>query len=160
MNDKSSQNYRAMADCVGKGNDGIFARLVGKSVETFRKWKRRRDGLNTGEKGPIDWLQDIMSKALDIGRPREKALAPLKLLCNTFNIPFIDVPECEGDPGETIDQLLKAMEEFGQLAAAVREALLDKKMSQAEADRIRKEGWEAVEKIIALMKSVEQAVED
>ena len=95
-----------MCDCTGKGNDGVFARAVGRSVETYRKWKRRRDGQNTGERGPIDWLQDLMSKALDLGRPREKALAPLKVLCNSFNIPYIDVPEYTGDPGELIDQIL------------------------------------------------------
>jgi hypothetical protein len=51
---------------------------------------------------------------------------------------------------------LRSVKEFGELMAAIDKSMADNVLSADETDRIRKEGWDAIQAIMTLMNAVEK----
>lgn len=67
---------------------------------------------------------------------------------------FVKLPKVS--PFDPVDQTsIKAIKEFGELMAAYGEALQSKRLSRAEKSTVLKEGYEAVQAILELLKHVE-----
>lgn len=54
-------------------------------------------------------------------------------------------------------ELLRVVEEFGDLARESSRALVDGAIKRREAEKIKKEGWEAIRQIAQFVKMAEEA---
>jgi hypothetical protein len=51
---------------------------------------------------------------------------------------------------------LRSVKEFGELMAAIEKSMADDRLTLEETDRIRKEGWDAIQAIMTLINTVEK----
>ena len=65
------------------------------------------------------------------------------------------LPKASNDPSDVCRLTMQSVKEFGQLMSEVEASMADGKISQKERSRIRKEGYEAVQAIVNLIKSIE-----
>lgn len=80
----------------------------------------------------------------------------LHFMANTTGHALVKVPEI--DKASLVDIQQKAISsaaEFGDLMRSIERAARDRKISNAEKDDIKKEGWEAIEAILTVLKSCE-----
>lgn len=160
----SMKSHEAMQQAIGRKTEA-FSKALNLSPDYIRKMKRPKPSssseLETGRRNPLDVLETIMTTALKNNRERSDALAPMFYLARQFNCALIDIPpHLRVEPDELTTTLLESIEEFGQLAGAASDALKDRIIQPDDLKRIHKEGWEAIEKIMAFMKASEEAVQE
>lgn len=154
------KSHEAMQQAIGR-NTEAFSKALNLTPDYIRKMKRPTGGLQTGQRNFLDRIETIITTAMKIGRDRTDALAPVYWLARQFGCVLIDVPpHVKAKPEELTVALLSSIEEFGQLAGAASDALKNGMISIDEAEAIQKEGWEAIEKIMAFMKAASEAVEE
>ncbi|UJX40403.1 transcriptional regulator [Desulfovibrio sp. JY] len=100
-----------------------------------------------GHKCGVDRLLPVM----DITDSDE----PLHFLAREMGGVFVRLPSIDDGDDPVQQQCLVAVREFGELIAACADALADNTIKPDERIRIRREGYEAVAAIMALLKLVE-----
>lgn len=77
--------------------------------------------------------------------------APLKAIGRACGCVFIRLPEVGKVEQPMLDSMAASVREFGDLLAALGDALRDGVISRVEADRITKEGHEALEAVMKVI---------
>jgi hypothetical protein len=117
-----------MGLCIGRDSDEI-ARALGVQPITVRKWKQDPiDG--SGSRNAVDVLRITIQTALNLGRSRADALAPLRCLQEYFR------DELEQHPDDLHEAYSETMHEFSRLVAEHNAALKDKRVSPLEHRRM------------------------
>lgn len=80
---------------------------------------------------------------------------PVRWLARQMGLAVIELPDAAPGDSCSCDAALKAVEEFGEVMGAFRQARADGVVDRWEAREIRKQGHEAVEQILALLEVIE-----
>ncbi len=78
--------------------------------------------------------------------------APVEFLARERGGVFLALPEPAKGGGELVQSLARSIKEFGDFAAEAAESIADGDLPREQLDRITKEGQEAVEAIMAMMR--------
>ena len=97
-----------------------------------------------GHKLGADMLLPLMDAA--------ESDAPLHFLARERGGVFLALPEPARGGGELVQSLASSIREFGEFAAETAASIADGDVPRGQLDRITKEGQEAVEAIMAMMK--------
>jgi len=101
----------------------------------------------------------VPSLSVFIGLWRKtKPIKALKTLASWSNCAVIPLPEVEKESHLTILSKKTAMslKEFSEFIDEIGNSLADNKITKQEAEKIKKEGMEAVEKILEIIKTTEE----
>ena len=148
---KSHEAYSLMIPRGRAGAAKVHALALGCSESLVNQWRRpSEDGLyDTGKRNAIDRLEVTMRTALGMQIPEHEALAGLHCLARMFNHVCVRIPLPDANLDDQTKDLLKAMKEVGEFAAATSSSLEDGTVSDAERKRVLKEGYEAMAAIMA-----------
>ena len=87
------------------------------------------------------------------------SLAPLEFLAREMRCACIPIPASPVTEGTLTDQTIEAMGDFGELLTAVRDSLLDGKLTRTERELIASRGHRTVTAIMQLLQSVNETQE-
>ena len=82
--------------------------------------------------------------------------APLKAIGRACGCVFLPLPEVAGDDCPLTAGMAQSVTQFGELLAALGDAIRDGVISENEARRINKEGHEVLEAVLQVLKITEQ----
>lgn len=85
-----------------------------------------------------------------------KDFSTLDFIENALGRVAIELPKASSNIDDICRIALRSVREFGQLMAEMDIALADKKITLAEKNRINKEGHEAMQAVMALIRAVER----
>jgi hypothetical protein len=124
------RSYEAIGLCIGRDAD-LMADVLGRKAITLRRWKQ--DPLQSGATNPVDSLEKLMQTALDVGRPRSEALAPLAYLERLFSGPRVETN------ASVHSSFADLQRETSHLTAEYSAAVRDGFISPDEARRMRRQ---------------------
>jgi hypothetical protein len=137
------------------GNTVEVAKKLHLSTSLIRKWQEpTADFDDSGAYNPLDRIEEIIDTSIKCRVPEEDALAPIQYLAEKYNLIIIPIPKTTDKPSEIQKELLKTITEFGELAQAASNALLDGKITRAETRRIEKEAWELIRQVAIFTQKV------
>jgi len=135
------------------------ARRLHVSTSLVHKWQEPAvDFTDSGAYNPLDRIETIVETSLSLGVKPEDALAPVFYLAERFGQIVIPVPAIETSVTSVSAELLKTIQEFGDLASEASKALQDGKITWQEHDRINREAWELIRQVAVFLRRVEGAV--
>lgn len=135
------------------------ARRLHVSTSLVHKWQEpSTDFTDSGAYNPLDRIETIIETALSLGVKPEDALAPIYYLAERFGQIVIPVPAIETSVTSVSAELLKTIQEFGDLASEASKALQDGKITWQEHDRINREAWELIRQVAVFLRRVEGVV--
>ena len=142
-------------------NVNEFAKALGVSESLVYKWMQPTgDWSDSGALNPLDRIDTVVntSKRLKDGGDKsiEDPLSPIKYLARNHNGIFIEMPDARGCLREQSILLMQSVKEFGEYAEVSAQSLEDGTLTKAERKRIAKEGYEAIEKMMAFIKMIEE----
>ena len=152
------ESYQALKAAI-KDKAASFAKRLGKSPSLIYKWTEPSgDYTDSGALNPVDNLERLIETAIVLEHPREDALAPLDYLEHRFGRVAFDIPKKDFCSIEHSQDLLRAVKEFGELAAEGSKAIENGNLSPQVFARIEKEGYEAMKEIFAFVYCSKQRV--
>lgn len=152
------KSYEALNRCINR-KTVEHAKNLQLSTSLLHKWQEpSTDFTDSGALNPLDRIEALIEKSISLGTRKEDALAPVQYLAERFGLIVIPVPEVEPDVGKVSVELLKAIEEFGDLAREASAALRDGRITYAEFDRINREAWELIRQVAVFLQKAEMAV--
>jgi len=135
------------------------ARRLHVSTSLVHKWQEpSTDYTDSGAYNPLDRIETIIETALSLGVSPADALAPLYFLAERFGQIVIPIPKTEYNASAASGELLKTVQEFGDLASEASKALQDGKITWQEYDRINREAWELIRQVAVFLRVVESSV--
>jgi len=135
------------------------ARRLHVSTSLVHKWQEPAvDFTDSGAYNPLDRIETIIETALSLGVKPEDALAPIYYLAERFGQIVIPIPKTENTAAAASGELLKTVQEFGELASEASKALQDGKITWQEHDRINREAWELIRQVALFLRIVETSV--
>ena len=135
------------------------ARRLHVSTSLIHKWQEpSTDFTDSGAFNPLDRIETVIETAIALGMPPEDALAPIYFLAERFGQIVIPIPAIEHNTTAVAGELLKTVQEFGELASEASKALQDGKITWQEHDRINREAWELIRQVAVFLQCVEGAV--
>lgn len=150
------KSHEALRQAIA-GKTVEHAKRLGLSTGLLHKWQEpSTDWSDSGAYNPLDRIEALMQEAERLGQRPDQAHAPLLWLAAQFR--YVCIRIGSDDPADLSQELLKTAREFGELAAATSEALLDGRISFVEADTIEREGWHLIRQTAAFMARVREAV--
>lgn len=145
------ENHEALRKCIGKHTQEI-AKALHLAPITIWKWMEPHvDFYDSGSYNPVDRLEMIMQKAIDLGVPRDEALTPLYHLNQRFNLDAAALATCD-DKGDLSLELAEALKEVGHLTTVASDALLSGDISRRHAERIEEEGNHLIRRVQAFVR--------
>jgi len=149
-------------------HEAIQTSINGKTIEqtkalrlsssTVHKWQEpSTDFTDSGSLNPLDRIETIIQTALNLGTSLDKALAPVQYLAERFGLVVLSFPHEKPSVHTCEKQLLHVIEEFGDLARESSRALNNGPMDRRDAEKIKKEGWEAIRQIALFVMMAEKA---
>lgn len=138
------KSFEAFQESIGR--DTVeHAKRLRLSLSAVSKWKEpSEDYTDSGSLNPLDRVETVIETALALGRRREASLAPIYFLAERFNLIIIALPKPGCALSDLTANLLKTIEEFGDLTREAGQALADGEIRKEEARRIEKEGNELI----------------
>jgi len=135
------------------------ARRLHVSTSLVHKWQEpSTDFTDSGAYNPLDRIETIIETALSLGVKTEEAFAPIHYLAERFGQIVIPIPKSENTAAEASKELLKTIQEFGEMAAEASKALRDGKITWQEYDRINREAWELIRQVAVFLRVIESSV--
>lgn len=130
-----------------------------KCSSLVHKWQEpHTDFTDSGTTNPLDRIELIIETSLSLGTSPDKALAPVHYLAERFGLVVLSVP-CDKTTVHSCEkELLRVIEEFGELARESSHALADGKIRRKESESIETEGWETIRQIARFIKRAQEAV--
>lgn len=130
------RSFEALGLCLGRDAE-LMADVLGYKAITLRRWKQ--DPLQSGSHNPLDTLETLMRTAVELGRPRSEALAPLDYLVRRFSptTPQVDVPSIHSAFADLQLELSHLTTEY---SAAIRDGRVvpeERRRLQREAAHLR-----------------------
>lgn len=117
-----------------------IAEVAGYNYNTMMSEISRQPGHKLG----VDMLLPLMDAA--------ESSAPLEFLARERGGVFLNLPAPAEGSGDLVASLANSVKEFGEFAAETATSIADGDLPRDQLDRIQKEGHEAVEAIMAMMK--------
>jgi hypothetical protein len=153
------KSFEAIQKAI-KGKTVDFAKRLGLSTSLIGKWQEpSTDYTDSGAYNPLDRIEMIIEKSLEMGNPREDAFAPIHYLAEKFHLITIPIPAAHAQTNtEASEELLKTITEFGHLAEEASIALADGKISAREYLKMEKEGWELIRQVAIFMQKAKQGI--
>jgi hypothetical protein len=153
------QSYEALQKAIA-GHTADHAKRLGLSTILLNKWQEPHvDYTDSGAYNPLDRIEAIIEKSLELGIPPDDAFAPIYFLSQQFNLITIHIPEeiKEGQK-EIYMELSKCIKEFSDMTGEVSKALEDGRIDKLEYKRIEKETWELVQQAISFLYKAQESV--
>ena len=152
------KSYEAMNRAISR-QTVEHAKRLHVSTSLVNKWQEPSTDYNdSGAYNPLDRIETVIETALSLGIAPEDALAPIHFLAERFGQIVIPVPAIETSVTSVSAELLKTIQEFGDLASEASKALQDGKITWQEHDRINREAWELIRQVAVFLRRVEGAV--
>ncbi len=138
------ESWEAMA-CAINGKTKDVAKALHLTTALIYKWQEpSADFTDSGAFNPLDRLETIIQESLSQGTPTAKAYAPIHYLAQKFHLCCFPLGRKSVGTVDLARNLMKTIEEFGHLTAISAAAFADGDISQHDAVRINKEGWELI----------------
>lgn len=149
------ESHEALAKTINRHTVAI-AKDLGLSTSLINKWQLpHTDFTDSGAYNPLDRIEAIIEQALKLN-PQD-AFTPIKWLAEKFGLILIPLPaDIPLDTSTLSLELLKTIEEFGDLARVAAEALSDNSLSRSEAKNIQREGHELIRQTSIFMHMVDR----
>lgn len=125
------KSFEAMSLCIGRDAE-LMADVLGRKPITIRRWKQ--DPMQSGARNPVDSLEMLMQTALDLGRDRSEAFAPLDYLVGRFD--SRDRPQVSSSLHSAFADMAL---EFSHLTMEYSAAIRDGKVTPDERRRLQRE---------------------
>ncbi len=158
--------YKAMKEAAGEQRQSMIAEVamrLGRKPSVVYKWTQPcEDHEDSGQRGPALTLMLFMEACIALGRPREAALSPLRVLNQHFNQIVFDIPEnvrCMG-PDQLSKELIRCMKETGDVVRSYEKAMADEHMSRTDLAEFDRQIWEAVRELLVLLYCAQQSAGD
>ncbi|MCD6527031.1 MAG: hypothetical protein J7K75_08600 [Desulfuromonas sp.] len=150
------ESWEALDRCIDKKTQAVAKRL-GVSKELVYRWQQSvHDYSQSGAYNPLDRIEAIVSEMQEQGAGDE-ALLPLSYLAERFNVVLVPLPAVKHLDSAASQSLLRSVAEFGELASVAADAVADGRISREERSDVLREGWQAVEALVAFLRTVEAA---
>jgi len=150
------QSHEALQRAINRKTKE-HAKRLGLSWPTVNKWQEpSEDFSDSGSLNPLDRIERIIETALIMGEPLDNAYAPLHYLDERFGRVCVDVVKLTQPSGSLSMELLKTIEEFGELASSSSAALQDGRLSRKEAKQIINEGSELIRQVATFLQMVKE----
>jgi hypothetical protein len=154
---KSQQSYEAIDMCIGKFSKEQ-AKALHLSLSLVHKWQEpSTDFEDSGAFNPLDRIETIMDKALELGVDLSDAMSPLYYLAERFNHIAIPINKEPAGAETVVRELMAMIAEFGSLVRDTSSAMADGVITPAEFRRLKGEGWSLIRQIATFLQSAEQA---
>ena len=75
------KSFEVLSLCIGHDSE-VMADVLNYKAITLRRWKQ--DPLQSGSQNPLDVLEGLINTALELGRQKSEALAPINYLVRRF----------------------------------------------------------------------------
>jgi hypothetical protein len=149
-------SHEALKKCIGPYTE-MVARGIRLSSNLVYRWQEPRGGTFSGKRNPLDVIHKIINTAIQAGRPRADALAPVHFLAREFDHVLIEVPG-GGSQGEQTGSVLRAAQAMGDWLTVHCRALEGGSIEPQELERIRNKGYEAVCQMMTCLRQAEECV--
>ncbi len=134
-----------------------FAKRLNLSYSAVAKWQEPYgDPNDSGSLNPLDRVERVIETALVMGESPDNAYAPLYYLDQRFNRVCVDTIKLAQSCGTIQSELLKSVEEFGELASSAGAALQDNKLTRKEAKLILGEGSELIRQVATFLQMIRE----
>jgi hypothetical protein len=156
--------HKAMKEAAGEQNTSIIADIaerINLKPSVVYKWTRpSEDPGDSGQRGPGNTLMQFMEACLILGRPREAALSPLKLLNLRFDQIVFSIPDHikHMAPDNLARELIRCMKETGDVVREYEAAMADNRISKDDRTKLEREILEAVTELLILLHAIQHAV--
>ncbi len=151
------KSHEALHTAIDKDTAEV-AKALHLSIPMVSKWKEpTSDWTDSGALNPLDRIEAIIAKALQLGRPVEAAMAPIYYLTQQFSHIAIPLPKCD-NLKDLSDELMEAIKEFGHLASVAAEAMADGRISKNEFAAIEEEGTHLIRHAAAFIEKTREAI--
>jgi hypothetical protein len=148
----------ALKRCIGPYTE-MVARVLRLSRNLVYRWQEPRGGTFSGKRNPIDVIHKIIDTAIQAGRPRADALAPVHFLARKFDHVLIEVPG-GGSLGEQTGSVLRAAQAMGDWLTVHSRALEGGSIEPQELELIRNKGYEAICQMMACIRRAGRCVKE
>jgi len=150
------QSHEALQRAINRKTKE-HAKRLGLSWPTVNKWQEpSEDFSDSGSLNPLDRIERMIETALILGEPLDNAYAPLHFLDERFGRVCVDHVKLAHSCGTIQSELLKSVEEFGDLASAAGAALSDNRLTRKEAKSIINEGSELIRQVATFLQVVKE----
>lgn len=152
------ETYQALKAAI-KDKAAHFAKRLIKSPSLVYKWTEpAEDPEDSGALNPLDRMELLIEIAILLNHPRGDCLAPLDYLEHRFDRIAFDIPKKDHCSLDSSQDLLRAVKEFGELAAEGSKAIANNSLTSQAMAAIEKEGFEAMKEIYAFIYCTRQKV--
>lgn len=154
------ESHEAISSAIN-GHTKDVAKALHLATITVNKWQEpSTDFTDSGAFNPLDRIETIIRQSLSLGTYREKAFAPIRFLAEKFNLCCFPLTKKQADASDLTKDLMKTIEEFGQLTAIFAKTYGDSHISRSDAEKINKEGWELVNQTLHFLEEVNANIDD
>jgi transcriptional regulator with XRE-family HTH domain len=152
------QSFEAIQKAIN-GKTVEFAKRLGLSTSLINKWQEpSTDYTDSGAYNPLDRIEGVIQKSLEMGNPREDACAPIQYLNEKFDIIGIFMSKGSVELAEVSNELLKTITEFGHLSQEASLALADGKITAREYAKIEKEAWHLIRQVASFIQKAKEGI--
>jgi hypothetical protein len=150
------KSHEALNRAINR-NTVEVARALHLSTSSVNKWQEpSTDFSDSGSYNPLDRIETIIEKSLDLGISFEDATAPIQYLAERFGFICIQMPQTKANLSELSQELLKTITEFGHLAQESSAALEDDIINRMELTKITKEAWDLIRQVGTFLQKVQE----
>lgn len=152
------KSHEAIKRAIGTNADE-FAKRFRKSWQLIYKWAQpSADYSDSGALNPVDRVELLCETSLALGTNPEDALAPLDYLNHRFGRVAFSMPKDIGTPEQESKELLRLMQESGDVVREYNEAVADQRISRQDLAKIEREVWESAKQAMVFLEAVRRAV--
>lgn len=150
------ESWEALKRAIG-GETVRHAKRLRLSTSIVNKWQEpSSDFTDSGALNPLDRIEEVVAKALELGRDPRDAFAPLYYLAQRFHGVFLPPVARSARDAELGRRLCETIKEFGDFAGEMSTGLMDGRLSPSERRRAAKEGHEAIHAIAEIIRMMEE----
>lgn len=152
------KSYEALREAIA-GKTVEHAKELHLSTILVNKWQEpTNDFEDSGAFNPLDRVETIVKKSLELGILADKAITPIQYLASQFNCVLISIPKETRDLKAIAEEFARTIKEFSDVSGAYAEAIKDSRISGIEANMIDTEIWHLVQQAILFLQKVKESV--
>lgn len=158
------ETWQTIEKAIGKLKPDIFVKALGfKNASQIYAWMRPYNSYEDREiHNPVDRVEQLITTALVNGNHPKDAKAPLYYLCERFGEICYPIPSVEDtkDYSHRTEEMVKTLREFTEFSEAYTKSLTQSAPSEADKERIIKEGNDLLRRVAYIMECVGRSAHD